>query len=156
MEARCQIRPASLADVDQLAELEQVCFSDPWTASGIRETIQVETARTFVAQESDKILGYVIARISGEEGEILDLAVHPEERRRGVGKRLLETISRALGESGVRELYLEVRESNRPAIELYRARGFRPVGLRAGYYRNPPEDALVLRAAIPLCGVSGS
>jgi len=156
MEASCRIRPASLADVPALAALEQACFSDPWTAAGIRETIQYETARTFVAQDSGRILGYVMARISGEEGEILDLAVRPEERRRGIARALLASVREALQKDGVREMYLEVRESNRPAIELYRADGFRPVGMRPRYYRNPPEDALVLRAAIGPCGDSGS
>ncbi len=156
MDASCRIRPGSLADVAALAELERACFSDPWTASGIRETIQYETARTFVAQNSDRILGYIMARISGEEGEILDLAVRPEERRRGIGRRLLTALREALRSDGVREMYLEVRESNRPAIELYRAHGFRPVGMRPRYYRDPLEDALVLRATIGPCGDSGA
>ena len=84
MDAPCRIRPGSLADAPALAELERACFSDPWTAAGIRETIQYETSRSFVALESDRIVGYVIARISGMEGEILDLAVLPEVRRRGI------------------------------------------------------------------------
>ena len=151
----CRIRPASLADVSALAELERACFSDPWTAAGIRETIQYETARTFVAQDSAGIVGYVIARISGQEGEILDLAVLPERRRRGIGQALLAAVWNALQRDGVKELYLEVRESNVAAIELYRRQGFRPVGLRPRYYRNPPEDALVLRAPLPPCGIPG-
>lgn len=155
MEALWRIRPASLTDVAALAELERVCFSDPWTTAGLLETIQYETARTFVAQESDRILGYVIARISGEEGEILDLAVRPEERRRGIATRLLFAVREALQKDGVREMYLEVRESNHPAIELYRGQGFRPVGMRPRYYRSPAEDALILRATIEPCGDSG-
>lgn len=155
MDARYRIRPASLADVPSLAELERVCFSDPWTAAGIRETIQYETARAFVAEDQDAIVGYVMARISGEEGEILDLAVRPELRRRGIGRQLLLSVWNALGNEGVRELYLEVRESNRAAIELYRGHGFRPVGLRPRYYRNPAEDAIVLRAALSPCGIPG-
>jgi len=156
MDAHYRIRPASLADVPSLTELERVCFSDPWTAAGIRETIQYETARTFVAEDENQIVGYVMARISGEEGEILDLAVRPELRRRGIGRQLLLSVWNALGSEGVRELYLEVRESNRAAIELYRGHGFRPVGLRPRYYRNPAEDAIVLRAALSPCGIPGT
>lgn len=155
MDARFRIRPATLADVAALAELERLCFSDPWSVAGIRETIQYETARTFVAQESDRIVGYVIARISGTEGEILDLAVLPERRRRGIGGTLLTSVWNALQSEGVKELYLEVRATNRPAIALYRGRGFRPVGMRPRYYRNPPEDALVLRAPLAPCGIPG-
>lgn len=156
MDARWRIRPALLADVPALAQLEQACFSDPWTAAGIRETIQYETARTFVAQESDQIVGYVIARISGTEGEILDLAVLPERRRRGIGGTLLSTVWNELQSQGVKELYLEVRSTNSAAIALYSARGFRPVGVRPRYYRNPPEDALVLRAPLTPCGIPGT
>jgi ribosomal-protein-alanine N-acetyltransferase len=156
MDAHYRIRPASLADVPSLTELERVCFSDPWSAAGIRETIQYETARTFVAEAENQIVGYVMARISGEEGEILDLAVRPELRRRGIGRQLLLSVWNALGNEGVRELYLEVRESNRAAIELYRGHGFRPVGLRPRYYRNPAEDAIVLRAALSPCGIPGT
>ena len=148
MEPAYRIRPASLADVPAIAALEQACFSDPWTPAGISETIQVETARSFVAQEADRIVGYVLARISGTEGEILDLAVLPEQRRRGIARQLLAVLWEALRQDGVRELYLEVRESNRAAIALYRGHGFRPVGLRPRYYRNPAEDALVLRAPL--------
>lgn len=154
MDAPCRIRPGSLADATELAELERACFSDPWTVAGIRETIQYETSRSFVALDSDQIIGYVIARISGTEGEILDLAVLPAERRKGIGRRLLRAARESLQSDGVRELYLEVRESNRAAIELYRSHGFRPVGLRPRYYRNPPEDALVLRAALDPCVIS--
>ena len=156
MDSPWQIRPASLGDVAALAALEQVCFSDPWSAAGIRETIQYETARAFVAQESGRIVGYVMARISGQEGEILDLAVPPDQRRRGIASSLLRAVVEALQSGGVREMYLEVRESNHPAIQLYRSQGFRPVGLRPRYYRNPPEDALVLRAMIGPCGNSGA
>jgi ribosomal-protein-alanine N-acetyltransferase len=148
MDVPCRIRPASLADVPALAELERQCFSDPWTAAGIQETIQYETARAFVAGEEDKLVGYVLARISGEEGEILDLAVLPDKRRRGIGSSLLQAVRQEMEAAGVRELFLEVRESNAAAIALYRTQGFLPVGMRTRYYRNPPEDALVLRTAL--------
>jgi ribosomal-protein-alanine N-acetyltransferase len=152
MESPFRIRPAASADVAELVELERLCFSDPWTADGIRETIQLETARSFIAQESDRIVGYVFARISGPEGEILDLAVRPERRRRGIAAALLAAVREALHAAGARELYLEVRQSNQAAIALYGAHGFRPVGLRPHYYRNPPEDALVLRAPVAARG----
>jgi ribosomal-protein-alanine N-acetyltransferase len=156
MDAPFQIRPASLADVAALAELERVCFSDPWSPAAIRETIQYETARTFVAQDSVGIVGFVMARISGEEGEILDLAVWPGKRRRGIGSKLLAAVWKSVQEEGVRELFLEVRESNAAAIGLYQSHGFRAVGLRPRYYRDPPEDALVLRVALGPCGIPGS
>lgn len=148
MDATYRIRPATVADVPAIAAIERACFSDPWTAAGIAETIQYGTARAFVAVDSGRVAGYVMARISGEEAEILNLAVLPEDRRRGLARQLLTAGLAALVESNVADAYLEVRESNAGAIALYQGFGFRPVGLRSDYYRNPREDALVLRAAL--------
>lgn len=148
MADRYPIRRATTADVTALVAIERECFSDPWTPTGIRETIQYETVRAFVAESRDTAIGYVMARISGEEGEILNLAVLPRYRRRGIARCLLEEAVGAVVEAGVREAYLEVRQSNAEALALYQAFGFRPVGLRPDYYRNPLEDALVLRAPI--------
>jgi ribosomal-protein-alanine N-acetyltransferase len=148
MDESYTIRRATVADADQLAAIERVCFSDPWTPAGIEETIQYETALALVAENPAGVAGYIMARISGEEGEILNLAVLPPYRRRGVARRLLAEGVAALVADGVREAYLEVRESNAAAISLYQSAGFRTVGLRPRYYRNPPENALVLRAPL--------
>jgi ribosomal-protein-alanine N-acetyltransferase len=148
MDESYTIRRATVADADQLAAIERVCFSDPWTPAGIEETIQYETALALVAENRAGVAGYIMARISGEEGEILNLAVLPPYRRRGVARRLLAEGVAALVADGVREAYLEVRESNAAAISLYQSAGFRTVGLRPRYYRNPPENALVLRAPL--------
>jgi ribosomal-protein-alanine N-acetyltransferase len=142
------IRRADSADIPALVAIERACFSDPWTASGIRETIQYETARAFVAELEGKAVGYVMARISGEEGEILNLAVLPKSRRKGIARCLLDEALGSIVAAGVTEAYLEVRQSNAEAIALYQAHGFRPVGVRPDYYRDPREDALVLRAPL--------
>jgi [ribosomal protein S18]-alanine N-acetyltransferase len=142
------IRRASPADVPALVAIEQACFSDPWTAAGIRETIQYETSRTFVAESGGSTVGYVMARISGEEGEILNLAVLPKSRRKGIARCLLDEALGSIASAGVTEAYLEVRQSNGQAIALYQSQGFRPVGIRPDYYRDPREDALVLRAPL--------
>lgn len=142
------IRRASPADVAALVEIERACFRDPWTASGIRETIQYETARAFLAESGGHAVGYVMARISGEEGEILNLAVLPKSRRKGIARCLLDEALGSIAAAGVKEAYLEVRQSNAEALALYQSHGFRPVGLRPDYYRDPREDALVLRAPL--------
>ena len=91
------------------------------------------------------LAGYLIGREAAGSGEVLNLAVAPEFRRRGVGGMLLESGLAVFRRRRASEVFLEVRESNRSAQALYIARGFRPVGQRASYYRNPKEDALVLR-----------
>lgn len=148
MASRYRIRRATPADAAPLSAIERACFSDPWSVAGITETIQGETNCVLVAESDSGAVGHLMARVAGGEGEILNLAVLPGHRRRGLGRRLLlEGVAAMIG-AGAREAYLEVRESNRAAIELYRSQGFRPVGLRPGYYRDPREDALVLRAPL--------
>ena len=148
MDEPYRIRRAERADVPALARIERRCFSDPWSERGIQESIQSETTVALVAENAEGEMGYLMARLSGEEGEILNLAVLPGYRRRGLGRRLLEQGLALLVGRGVREAYLEVRESNQAARDLYLGFGFRPVGMRPHYYRNPAEDALVLRARL--------
>jgi ribosomal-protein-alanine N-acetyltransferase len=148
MDEPYRIRRAERADVPALTRIERRCFSDPWSEAGILESIQSETTFALVAENDGGELGYLMARLSGEEGEILNLAVLPEHRRQGVGRELLERGLALLIGRGVREAYLEVRESNLAARGLYMSYGFRPVGVRPHYYRNPAEDALVLRARL--------
>ena len=148
MDARYRIRPARSADAAPLAEIERRCFSDPWSEAGIEETIQHGTTIGLIAELAGKVTGYLMIRISGEEGEILNLAVLPEHRRRGIARELLARGIAALQSAGVAEAYLEVRESNQAAISLYGANGFKPVGMRPHYYRSPAEDALVLRVQL--------
>lgn len=109
----------------------------------------------FVAvDERGGVTGYVVAHFGADEGEILNLAVAPAERRRGTGRALVERVMVALREAGVRSVFLEVREANTAARRLYESVGFKPVGLRPNYYRRPTEAAVVLRAAIPAVGGS--
>jgi len=142
-----RIRPASRADAPALSEIERVSFSDPWSPAGFRQILDTPRTFGFVAEGSGRILGYLFGREVDGEAEILNLAVGARSRRRGIGSALLRTGLSFLAARGVREVFLEVRASNQAAQRLYAANGFTPVGLRAGYYRNPPEDALVLRRA---------
>lgn len=146
MAASYQIRPAQLADVPELAQLEPRCFSDPWSAAGFREMLGAPYIVGLIAEgKARKIAGYLVARVIEAEGEILNLAVEPEKRRQGIGALLLEAALDRLKRQGVEAVFLEVRVSNRAAINLYLAKGFRPIGQRHGYYRRPVEDAMVLR-----------
>jgi ribosomal-protein-alanine N-acetyltransferase len=90
----------------------------------------------------------VSARSRGTWWLVLNLAVAPEARGQGLGARLLQSALDCLSEAGAREVFLEVREGNVAAQNLYQRRGFRPIARRAGYYRNPVEDAIVLRLAL--------
>jgi ribosomal-protein-alanine N-acetyltransferase len=150
MDARYRIRPAALADAARLVAIEQRCFSDPWSEVAFQEALSSEWTFALVADSGRGPAGYLIGREAAGSGEILNLAVAPEFRRRGIGGALLEEGLVAFHHRGASEVILEVRESNHSAQALYLARGFRPVGQRAAYYRNPREDALVLRLALRL------
>jgi len=101
-----------------------------------------------VAVVGDAVVGYSIAHHAVDEGEILNLGVAPDQRRRGVGRALIESMLSRLGDEGVVNVFLEVRESNAAAQRLYAALGFTEVGRRPGYYRLPTEDAVILRTRI--------
>ena len=123
--------------------IEQRVFADPWSTQDFRDCASF--AVFLVAEQQGKVAGYVVALDAADEGEILNLAVAEGGRRRGLGRALVEAITAALSERGVRQVYLEVRESNAAARALYAGFGFKDVGRRKGYYRRPVEDAIVLR-----------
>ncbi|HEY7614010.1 MAG TPA: ribosomal protein S18-alanine N-acetyltransferase [Gemmatimonadales bacterium] len=148
MDARFRIRPAALADAAALVAIERRCFSDPWSEVAFQEALSSEWTFGLVAENARGPAGYLIGREAAASGEILNLAVAPDLRQRGIGAALLEEGLRGFRLRGATEVFLEVRESNHSAQALYLARGFRPIGQRAAYYRNPREDALVLRLAL--------
>ena len=148
MDEPCRVRPAWPADAPVLASLERRCFNDPWTGESFREALDSPHSFGLVAECRGEFAGYLIGRAILGSGEILNLAVAPEWRRRRVARQLLDSGLEELAARGVEEVFLEVRESNLGAQALYLGAGFRPVGQRAGYYRNPKEDALVLRSPL--------
>lgn len=131
--------------VPQIAELEKVCFADPWSVTSIETELSSRLSLWFVAMEGDTVVGYVGSQTVIDESDVMNIAVHPDYRRQGIGEALLETLADALREKGSRGLTLEARVSNTPAVSLYKKAGFLQVGLRKNYYRNPKEDALILR-----------
>jgi [ribosomal protein S18]-alanine N-acetyltransferase len=139
------LRPAAATDLDEVVAIERVSFADPpWSRQSFASLLGDPRVRFTVACAPD-VVGYVVTWVVADEGEVANLAVAPDRRRRGVGGRLLDgAVADALA-AGVRSLYLEVRESNAAARALYSARGFLTVGRRPSYYRNPVEDALLLR-----------
>lgn len=149
MDGPWQIRPARTADARRLVPLERRCFSDPWSQEAFEDLFASPFGRGLVAERLGEIEGYLVARAVAGEGEILNLAVAPEARGRGLGGHLLEAALESLALAGAREVYLEVRDTNAAAQSLYHRRGFRAIGRRARYYRNPVEDAIVLRLALP-------
>ena len=131
--------------VAQIAQLEKRCFSDPWSENSIRSELTGRLSLWVVALDGDTVAGYIGSQSVLGESDMMNVAVAPEYRRRGIAQALILELIRRLSQQGNRSLMLEVRASNTPAITLYHKLGFAQVGRRPNYYRNPKEDALILR-----------
>ena len=131
--------------VPQVAELERICFADPWSEKSVASELDNQWALWLVAEEDDVVTGYIGSQTSIDETDVMNVAVHPDYRRRGIAEMLINALVTELKNRGSHALMLEVRASNAPAIALYEKLGFRQVGCRKNYYRNPKEDALILR-----------
>jgi len=131
--------------VTQIADLEKLCFSDPWSENSIASELGNKLSLWLVALEGDTVIGYVGSQTVLGWTDMMNVAVHPDFRRRGVGKALVEKLIVKLKEQGSECLTLEVRLSNESAKSLYYGLGFTEVGRRKNYYHNPKEDALILR-----------
>jgi len=140
---RFPVRSAEEADVATLLEILQTApEAGDWSEADLRlSLVRPSTRQCLVAQRDDGLVGLLLVeRAVREEAEILTLAVAPAARRQGVARALLESFLR----SSPGRVFLEVRRSNRAAQRLYAGFGFAPAGVRARYYRAPPEDALIL------------
>ena len=133
------------AHVAQIARLEKQCFSDPWSENSVASELNNRLSLWLVALDGATVAGYIGSQSVGDEADMMNVAVHPDYRRRGIARELVMGLVAALGEKGVHSLALEVRASNAPAIALYEQLGFIQVGRRPNYSRTPHEDALILR-----------
>ena len=134
-------------DATGIAELEGEIFSDPWSYRDVQDLICTEGGMCFTALEDGKVIAYVIGRLIAPEGEIYRVAVAPHKRQRGIGYRLLDYAVKTSKGHGLERLFLEVRSRNIPAIKLYTAYGFKEIGIRKNYYKDPQDDAIVMLRA---------
>jgi len=133
-------------DLGQVLSIEQKSFVEPWSRKLFLETLVFPLSRNYVLETaSKKILGYANFYVVQHEAHMLNIAIHPDWRKRGVAALLLGHTIRDLSGRGVREFFLEVREGNGDAIRLYRKFGFDFIGRRKKYYVETNEDALVMR-----------
>lgn len=138
------MEPSHLAEV---LAIERASFSIPWSEPSFLIEIHSPDARTYVALEEGVVAGYLCTKKVLREGHIQNLAVRDGLRRKGIAKGLVEKGLEDLRAEGCKCVYLEVRESNLPAIKLYEAFGFVKVGVRKAYYLHPVEDAVLMTLA---------
>ena len=131
--------------VAQVAQLEKECFCDPWSENAIASELKNPLSLWLVALSDGQVSGYVGSQSVMGEADMMNIAVSSQYRRMGIAQELVERLVAALREKDVYSLTLEVRASNEPAKALYSKLGFQQVGRRPNYYRNPKEDALILR-----------
>ena len=139
-----KIIPMNESHVAQVAALEKQCFSDPWSENSVASELENPLSLWLIAEENGAVCGYVGSQTVLDETDMMNIAVHPDCRRKGIAAALITELVSRLKARGSRILRLEVRESNLPAIALYKAMGFTQLGLRKNYYRNPKENALIL------------
>ena len=140
-----EIIDMSCVHLDAVAELEKVCFSAPWSREALASELENELSLWLIAMEDGVVLGYAGTQSVQGEADMMNIAVAPQARRKGVARALMDMLVQRLESRGVHSLSLEVRASNEPAVLLYKKLGFVQVGLRPGYYHKPREDALILK-----------
>jgi [ribosomal protein S18]-alanine N-acetyltransferase len=137
------------ADLEEVLAIERASFSMPWSRGAfLYELEQNRVARCYVVREERRLIGYICLWEVADEVHITNVAVHPDLRRRGVGRSLLNAVLDDARQRKLRLVVLEVRPSNVEALGLYESFGFRVVGRRRGYYYDTGEDALVMEASL--------
>ena len=129
--------------LEGVAILERLCFAEPWSAKAL-ELLLGDGAFALVCTKGDDVVAYGGMLTVLDEGQITNIAVHPDYRRCGLGRRVLTEVLNEAERRGLSEISLEVRASNLAAIALYEQTGFVCVGRRRGFYRQPTEDAMVM------------
>ena len=137
------VEKLTTAHLTQVAELERVCFADPWSEKAL-ELLVTDEAYGAVCLENGRAMAYGSILWGVDEGQIINIATHPDARRMGMGAAVLEHLIAVATVRGCEQLSLEVRISNTPAIALYERYGFLKMGLRRGFYKHPTEDAYVM------------
>lgn len=137
------VRPMTAADASHCAAIAAAA-PEPWGEGQLLSELESPAARLFVAESEGGVLGFAVFQLAAGEASLYALNVDPAARRKGVGAALLAGALKALKAEGAGQCFLEVRAANAPALALYRRLGFASAGVRRGFYRDPPDDAVVM------------
>ena len=138
------VRPLTLADLDDVDEIEQRAYATPWSRTMFASEIAKASSICLGAFEGERLVGYIINSRYVDAWHVMNVAVDPRYRRRGIATRLLDRLFEVTADDGRRGYTLEVRVSNEAAIALYERLGFERRGMRRGYYTDNREDALIM------------
>jgi ribosomal-protein-alanine N-acetyltransferase len=140
------VREMTSYDLDEVLAIERTSFPTPWTKAMFREELFIPLCHDLVAMSGERIVGYICFSIVVDEVHLRNIAVHSDWKRRGIASKMIAEMISLSSERGADKVTLEVRESNRGAIELYKKLGFVVKGVRPLYYNDTGEDALILWA----------
>lgn len=145
-EKRKRIYPEKLtaAHIEGVAKLEKLCFSQPWSENSLELLTKEGIGVGMVCSCDGNVCAYGGMMVAVDEGQITNIATHPDYRRRGYGKAIVEALIKYAKMNGLDSISLEVRESNSAAIELYTKLGFKVEGKRRDFYTRPTEAALIM------------
>jgi len=138
------IRKMIFKDLDEIMEIEKRSFPTPWTKTMFLESLSSEIYKNFVIEEQNEVIGYIMLYYIQDEGHITNFAINPPFRKKGYATKLLSYVIDYFKKKGIVEFFLEVRESNKVAINLYRKFGFEIIGRRKRYYSDTNEDAFIM------------
>lgn len=134
------IKKFSFEHLDDVCEIEKICFSNPWSMDDLKRQLDTETSHFLVAEIEGKTVGYMGLQIFSGEGYVTNVAVLPDFRGQGIAQALIAEQMK----NEMEFITLEVRESNAPAINLYTKMGFENIGVRPDFYTNPTENAIIM------------
>ena len=140
------LRGMQQKDIPAVHAIEEICFAMPWSERSIEhDLLENPVARWIVLVDSrDQVIAYAAVWLVIDEGHVCNIAVHPDWRGHGYGRRIVEALISLCKDEGMRLMTLEVRRSNLTAQSLYHSAGFRDVGYRKRYYEDNREDALIM------------
>ena len=145
---KIEIRRMREQDVSQAAAIEKENFSLPWTEESFQQALEKKENIYLTALEGEQVVGYIGMWTVLDEGEITKVSVKKDRQGRHIGRRLLEILEQEGKKAGVASFFLEVRQSNAPAIHLYENCGFSVQGIRKNFYENPREDGILMEKKV--------
>lgn len=138
------IRRMTKEDIESVYEIETLCFSMPWSKESLMAELKNIYAIYYVFEQDSKVWGFAGMHRIVDEGHITNVAVHPQRRRQGIGKALLNKLIEDAKENNLIGVTLEVRSKNTAAVQLYKSLGFEEAGIRKNYYICPQDDAIIM------------
>ncbi|MCR5272421.1 MAG: ribosomal protein S18-alanine N-acetyltransferase [Lachnospiraceae bacterium] len=149
MEKKIDIIFATEAEIEAVWDLEKEIFSDSYSLKTLEDILSSKNEKLIIAKDEDNnTVGYIIYMAAADEGELLRVAVKKDARKNGIGEKLMNEMIDDLAKAEVKNIFLEVRISNEPAVGMYENMEFQTVAIRKKYYRNPTEDAMIMKRGL--------